>query len=192
MTSFNYPRLYPLETTLEKGFKRKLAREIDDAYIDSLITKSLSEARHATVFCNYPASSEPFGSHVAPNLEATNAPQSPPSQSLYVEDPLCLFEDTDTRVDTLERRLERLEIAGATSGALHPDEMLGFTDADRHGIEKLEDFRTNRLQCQIYGILRAKLDNGELHPFDFNPLAQSVIVLDRRQPSSRKSMLIIT
>jgi hypothetical protein len=37
-------------------------------------------------------------------------------------------------------------------------------------------FRTNRLRLQIYGILRAKMDNGEIDRDDYYALSQSVIL----------------
>lgn len=54
----------------------------------------------------------------------------------------------------------------------HPDDWFGFSDADRQGVEKLDNFRTTRLRCQICTILRLKMDNGEIDPLDFHALSQ--------------------
>jgi hypothetical protein len=54
----------------------------------------------------------------------------------------------------------------------HPDEHLGFLDNDNFGIEELMGFRTNRLRLQIYGILRAKMDKGEIRRCDYYALSQ--------------------
>jgi hypothetical protein len=54
------------------------------------------------------------------------------------------------------------------------DESIYFPDANTDKTERLEFFRTTRLRCQIYAILRPKMANREIGYYGFMAFAESV------------------
>jgi hypothetical protein len=202
------------ETASEKEFKRMVANDMEEAYVNSKIAEELFWGARKSVPSGYRnrKCSALLGFHeigklaieeAVPTVQLPSAPYTNLEQHIlnlskgaFAPDLPSRSSSPDGKVEPLRRQVEGLKIAELSSPMSrcdsfsesqsscsshqrdasierrHPDEHLGFLDNDNFGIEELMGFRTNRLRLQIYGILRAKMDKGEIRRCDYYALSQ--------------------